>query len=145
MSDPDIARDVWRLMSELVFDHQRRREVTDALGISFGRSRALRRLTRRPLSMRELADALGIDPPNATVVVDDLEAQGLVRREPHPTDRRAKLVSPTPKGEAMARQADEILSTPPPALRELGAADLEALRRILARVNSSSASARRPR
>ena len=76
-------------MSELVLGNSRRREVADALGMSFGRSRALRRLARRPMSMRELADALGIDPPNATVVVDDLEAQGLVRRRRAP-DRPAR-------------------------------------------------------
>ena len=132
----DAARDVWLRMSDLVLDNQRRREVTDALGMSFGRTRAIRRLARRPMSMRELADALGIDPPNATVLVDDLEAQGLVRRRPHPTDRRAKLVEATRKGKGMAQRADEILATPPPGLSELGADDIETLRRILERVRA---------
>ena len=119
-----------------MLDNQRRREVSDALGMSFGRARAVRRLARRPMSMGELAAALGIDPPNATVVVDDLEAQGLVRRRPHPTDRRAKLVEATRKGKDLARRADAILATPPPALSALGADDLEALRRILERVSA---------
>jgi DNA-binding MarR family transcriptional regulator len=132
----EVSREVWLLMSELVLDNQRRREVADALGISFGRSRAIRRLARQPMSMRELAAALGIDPPNATVVVDDLEAQGLVRRRPHPTDRRAKLVEVTRKGKALARRADAILATPPPALTALGTEELETLRRILASVDS---------
>ena len=127
------SREVWLLISDLVLDNQRRREVADALGMSFGRSRALRRLAQRPMSMRELADVLGIDPPNATVVVDDLEAQGLVRRRAHPTDRRAKVVEVTRKGRELARRADEILATPPPALSALSAEDLEALRRILGR------------
>ena len=70
----DTAREVWLLMSDLVLENTRRREVSEALGMSFGRSRAIRRLARQPLSMRELADALGIEAPNATVVVDDLEA-----------------------------------------------------------------------
>jgi DNA-binding MarR family transcriptional regulator len=132
--DPALSREVWLLMSDLVLDHQRRREVSEALGISFGRSRALRRLARRPLSMGEFAAALAIDPPNATVVVDDLEALGLVRRRPHPTDRRAKLVELTRKGKDLARRADDILSAPPPALSALDPDDLEALRRILAGV-----------
>jgi hypothetical protein len=34
----------------------------------------------------------------------------------------------------MARRADEILATPPPALSALSTEDLEALRRILERV-----------
>jgi DNA-binding MarR family transcriptional regulator len=128
------AREVWLLMSDLVLDNQRRREVSEALGMSFGRARALRRLARNPMSMGELAAVLGIDPPNATVLVDDMEAQGLVRRRPHPTDRRAKLVEATRKGKDKARRADEILATPPPALSALGTDDLEALARILARV-----------
>jgi DNA-binding MarR family transcriptional regulator len=119
------------LISDLVFDNVRRREVSEALGMSFGRTRAIRRLARQPMSMGELAAALGIDPPNATVVVDDLEALGIVRRRPHPTDRRAKLVEATRKGKEMARRADEILGTPPLALSALSADDLEALRRIL--------------
>lgn len=126
-----LAREAWRLMSDLVLDNQRRREVTEALGISFGRARAVRRLARRPMAMGELAAVLGIDPPNATVVVDDLESMGLVRRRPHPTDRRTRMVEATRKGKQLARRGDEILGTPPAALSALAADDLEALRRIL--------------
>jgi len=125
------ARGVWLAMSDLVLEHARRREVADALGMSFGRTRALRRLARRPMSMRQLADALGIDPPNATVVVDELEAIGLVRRRPDPDDRRVKLVETTRTGKQMARRADAILATPPPILDALDPEDLETLRRIL--------------
>lgn len=131
MSDP---REVWVLMSDLVLDNLRRRAVSEALGMSFGRARAIRRLAREPMSMGELAAALDIDPPNATVLVDDLEAQGLVRRRPHPTDRRAKLVEATRRGKTLARRADDILATPPEALSALPGDDLEALRRILAQV-----------
>jgi DNA-binding MarR family transcriptional regulator len=129
----DAAREVWLLMTDLVLENTRRREVSEALGMSFGRTRAIRRLARAPMSMRELATALGIDPPNATVVVSELEAQGLVSRRPHPTDGRAKLVEATRKGKDLARRADEILATPPPGLAELGAEDLETLRRLLSR------------
>jgi DNA-binding MarR family transcriptional regulator len=117
-----------------VLDNDRRREVSEALGISFGRARALRRVARRPMSMSELAAALGIDPPNATVVVDDLESLRLARRRPHPSDRRAKVVEATRKGKDMARRADAILGTPPPALSALSRDDLEALRRIFTSV-----------
>jgi DNA-binding MarR family transcriptional regulator len=130
------AREVWLLMSDLVLDNERRRDVADALGISFGRARTVRRLARKPMSMGELAAALGIDPPNATVVVSDLESLGLVRRRPHPTDGRAKLVEATRKGKEMARRANAILATPPPGLSELSAEDLETLRRILESVRA---------
>jgi DNA-binding MarR family transcriptional regulator len=132
------AREVWLLMSDLVLDFTRRREVSDALGISFGHVRAIRRLARQPMSMGELAAAMGIEPPNATVVVDYLESLGLVRRQPHPRDRRAKVVEATPKGKRMARRADEILATPPEGLSALSKADLEALRRILTRARATS-------
>jgi DNA-binding MarR family transcriptional regulator len=128
------SRDVWLLMSDLVLNHQRRREVAEAVGISFGRARALRRVARKPMSMGELASALDIDPPNATVVVDELESLKLVRRRPHSTDRRAKVVEATRKGEELARRADAILATPPAALTALSPDDLDALRRILERV-----------
>jgi DNA-binding MarR family transcriptional regulator len=131
MRDDDAAREAWLLMSDLVLDHERRREVADAVGMTFARASTVRRLVRRPMSMRELADALGIDPPNATKVVDDLEARGLVQRRPHPTDRRAKLVEATRKGKALARRAEAILATPPPSLSALDADDLATLREIL--------------
>ena len=128
-----VARQVWAAISDLVLDHERRREVSEAIGLSFNRIRAVRRLARQPMSMRELAELLGIDPPNATTVVDDLESRGLVRRRPHPTDRRAKLVEATAKGKAAARKANDILGNPPPQLVALGTADLEKLLQILRR------------
>jgi DNA-binding MarR family transcriptional regulator len=134
MTGEATAREVWLLMSDLVLDNARRRAVSEEVGLSFGRTRAIRRLARGPMSMGELAAALGIDPPNATGVVDDLEATGLVRRRPHPSDRRARVVEATRKGKDLARRADAILATPPPALDSLDPDELETLRRILASV-----------
>lgn len=131
----DLSREVWTLMSDLVLDHQRRRQVTEAVGLSFSRTRAVRRVAVQPMSMGELAATLGIDRPNATVLVDDLEAQGLVRRRPHPTDRRAKMVEATLKGKNIAKRVNEILGTPPAALNGLSARELETLRRVLASVD----------
>ena len=131
-----LPRDIWMLMSDLVLDNLRRREVSEALGMSFGRARAIRRLAHQPMSMGELAAALGIDPPNATVLVDELEHQGLARRRTHPTDRRAKVVEATPKGKTLARRADDILATPPAALSSLSGDDLRTLRRILERISA---------
>jgi DNA-binding MarR family transcriptional regulator len=128
---PAATHEVWLLINDLVLDNDRRREVSETLGMSFGRARALRRIARRPMSMSELAAALGIDPANATSVVDELESLKLARRRPHPTDRRAKVVEATPKGQKLARQADEILGTPPPGLSALPSEELEELRRIL--------------
>ena len=110
---PLAASEAWSMMLELVLAHERRRRVTEELGMSFGLVRAIRRLARHPMSMGELADALGIERPNATVLVDDLESRGLARRRPHPSDRRAKIVEATAKGTRRGRQAEAILATPP--------------------------------
>jgi DNA-binding MarR family transcriptional regulator len=134
MAESDAAREVWLLMSDLVLDNERRRAVSEATGMSFNRARAIRRLARQPLSMRELSDALGIDPPNATGIVDDLESLALVRRRAHPTDRRAKLVEATRKGKQLARRADAILATPPRELSALNREDLKTLYQILSRL-----------
>jgi DNA-binding MarR family transcriptional regulator len=121
-------------MADLVLDNQRRREVSEKVGLSFGKIRALRRIARRPMRMRELAALLVVDPPNLTTLVDDLERSGLVERQPHPTDRRVKLVVATPEGAALARRAEEVLERPPAGIFELPVDELETLARILARV-----------
>jgi DNA-binding MarR family transcriptional regulator len=134
-SDPSaLAAEVWRMMGDVVLDQHRSREVAEAVGVSFGRMRAVRRLARRSMSMSELAQALGIDKPNATTVVDDLEGLGLVRRTPHPTDRRAKIVETTAEGDRLAARADEILGRPPEALAALGRDTLDELRSALRQV-----------
>jgi len=130
-TEVEPARRAWAAMCDLVLDNERRREVSDALGLTFGRIRALRRIARAPRTMGELAAALGIDAPYATLVVDELERQGLVERRPHPTDRRVKVVATTARGRALARKADEIMSRPPRTLAALPRADLEALARTL--------------
>jgi DNA-binding MarR family transcriptional regulator len=53
-----------------------------------------------PCTQRALADALEVTPRNITGLVDGLVESGHVTREPHPTDRRATLVTPTPAGAA---------------------------------------------
>lgn len=42
--------------------------------------------------------------------IDELEALGYVERSPDPADRRAKLVVPTPRGRAVMRLSDEIMT-----------------------------------
>jgi DNA-binding MarR family transcriptional regulator len=128
------AREAWQAMGDLVLDNVRRREVSDETGLSFGKTRALRRIAKQPMSMRELASLLGVDPPNLTPIVDDLERAGLVERTPHPTDRRVKLVVATRAGAAAAAQAEAILARPPAGLGALPAKDLKELVRILAEV-----------
>jgi DNA-binding MarR family transcriptional regulator len=130
-ADADLARRAWRAMSDVVLDHDRKIAVSEALGLSWTRSLALRRLATQPLTLRALADRLAADPPYVTLMVDDLEERGLVHRMPHPEDRRAKLVELTAAGRAAAARADAILDEPPAALHDVPAEDLAALLRVL--------------
>ena len=123
-------------MADLVLNNERRREVSEEVGLSFGKIRALRRIARRPMSMSELASMLSVDPPNLTAVVDDLEGAGLVERQAHPTDRRVKLVVASPEGAALAHKADEILARPPPASARSPPTTSKSLVRILAKLRA---------
>jgi DNA-binding MarR family transcriptional regulator len=52
-----------------------------------------------PRSPAELADAAGVTRATMTGLIDTLERDGLVRREPDPVDRRMMSVHLTPKAE----------------------------------------------
>ena len=54
-----------------------------------------------PLSQRQLAQKILRSSGNLTMVIDNLERDGLVRRERDPQDRRIMRVSLTPQGEAL--------------------------------------------
>jgi DNA-binding MarR family transcriptional regulator len=137
-ADADLARRAWRAMSALVLDHDRKVAVSEALGLSWARVQTLRRLPPQPLTLRDLAERLAADPPYVTLMVDDLEDRRLVRRMPHPHDRRAKLVELTAAGRAAVSRADAIMDEPPPSLRDVPADDLAALLRVLERLARQS-------
>ncbi|WP_131738935.1 MarR family winged helix-turn-helix transcriptional regulator [Actinomadura roseirufa] len=135
MNDPDAATRAWHNLRILLHDRgDRRREVTEALGMSFARIKALRRLAAAPMTLRDLADVLLTDRPYTTLLVDDLVARGLVERTPNPADRRSKIVTVTAAGRAAAARAEEIMGTPPAELYGLPPEDLAALDRIAARL-----------
>ncbi|WP_169582449.1 MULTISPECIES: MarR family transcriptional regulator [Microbacterium] len=60
-----------------------------------------------PATQAHLAHALDVTPRHITTLVDALEATGFARREPHPTDRRAVLVSLTERGAEVMRSMDD--------------------------------------
>ncbi len=53
---------------------------------------------------RELADHEHVQPPSMTRTLAALEARGLVRREPHPTDGRQTLITITEAASRMIRE-----------------------------------------
>jgi DNA-binding MarR family transcriptional regulator len=56
----------------------------------------------------ELADLLGVSPPAATKNIDKLERLGLVLRAPSPDDRRATLLSVSPRGRRLVDRYEQI-------------------------------------
>jgi DNA-binding MarR family transcriptional regulator len=107
----------------------------------------IRALARAPLGLTELADYLGVTKQSAIKVVDEMEARGFLVREPHPADRRAKVLVLTPKGVAVRSAALAESRRMEAELRaSLGDADVDAMRRVLVQFASihGDASGARP-
>ncbi|MCX5766387.1 MAG: MarR family transcriptional regulator [Gemmatimonadetes bacterium] len=100
--DDHQALKLWlRLLScanrvERVIRHRLRRDF----GTTLPRFDLLAQLERHPdgLSMREISQRLMVTGGNITGITDQLEAEGLVLREAHPSDRRSFSVKLTPTG-----------------------------------------------
>ena len=131
----ETATRVYAVMRHLVLESDdRRAEVAETLGMSFGRSKALRALAAGPMRMSELTAKLTTDKPYTTLIVDDLERRGLVVRSVHPEDRRSKIVTATAAGIAAAAVAEAILARPPVQMLALDAEELAALERTIAKL-----------
>jgi DNA-binding MarR family transcriptional regulator len=83
-------------------------------GLTTSRATVLWHVRRRgPATQRELAHAMNVSARTITGLVDALVDTGFVTREPHPTDRRANLVTFTDHGtrtvEAMERQQQQFV------------------------------------
>jgi len=57
------------------------------------------------LQQRVIGEMLRIQRPNLVIILDQLQARGLLRRGPVPGDRRSYAVSLTAEGEALLREA----------------------------------------
>ncbi len=70
-----------------------------SVGISARQMGILTLITERePMTQVALGAELQIDRTTMVGLIDDLERKGLVRRRRNQRDRRANLISPTPKG-----------------------------------------------
>lgn len=85
-----------------------------------------------PVALGQLADLERVQPPSMTRMLDQLEARGMVVREPDPVDRRVARVRLLPPAE---RLIDEIRSKKTEylgaRLADLTAADVAALQAAL--------------
>ncbi len=75
-----------------------------------------------PSTQRALAAALKVTPRNVTGLVDGLAPAGFVTRQPHPSDRRATLVTLTEVAamDAAHRELAELLIAGMPAAQYAG-------------------------
>lgn len=78
------------------------------LGISPREHQVLLRAGSGELTQRQIGELCGIDKTTMVVTLDQLEAAGLARRRPSPTDRRARLVEVTPEGREVLGRAQQI-------------------------------------
>jgi DNA-binding MarR family transcriptional regulator len=100
--DPVVAFDKAFELAERIGDLMR--SGLAERGLTPARAGLLLDLARagRPMVQRELADLLDRTPRHITALVDVLERDGFLVREPHPTDRRATLVRLTERGREAA-------------------------------------------
>ena len=105
-------------------------------GVHEGQQYVLRCLWREDgLSPGEVARRLGLATPTVTRATGRMEATGLLRREPHPDDRRMVRLRLTDRGRALEKVIDEELyQLTERALASLTEAERDALTRALEQI-----------
>jgi DNA-binding MarR family transcriptional regulator len=64
---------------------------------------------RHGRSQREVAELLGVDRTTMVALIDELEANGWVNRQPQPGDRRKNTVTLTGKGRDVLRRGERLM------------------------------------
>lgn len=105
---------------------------TRTFGLTTARTRALLCvLENPPMTQRDLASVLRCSTRQVTALVDALEESGHLRREAHPTDRRAHLVTLTERGRTDAGRIRHLREQAAQDLFDgVPAADLDAFVRV---------------
>ncbi len=97
-----VASDLMQAVGTLL---RRVRGESGNVGLSWSQAAAMGRLERNgPMTTAELARAETVKPQSMGALLAELEQDGLVRRDPHPTDGRQILFSLTDAGIATRRQ-----------------------------------------
>jgi DNA-binding MarR family transcriptional regulator len=129
------ARESWRTIHSLLFEGEGRTRMQSACamtGVPPGVLKTLIHLSPdAAMPMREIAQHFGVDSSYVTTLVDDLEANGLAERRPHPTDRRVKTIVLTPKGIEARQRIEELMFEPPQCFAALSQTELTQLQRLL--------------
>jgi DNA-binding MarR family transcriptional regulator len=110
-------------------------------GLTFARYEALVLLVfsrRGSLPMRVMGERLQLHPTSVTNIVDRLEADGLVKRTPHPTDRRTTLAEITDLGRDQMKAATAAVTAIDFGLRGLTDRQTASLTELLSRVRKAA-------
>ena len=95
-TNKDVIGSAMQLMRTL------RRKENPAKHESRGSGRLLRLLQENDgMSSRELADRLGIRPASLTEMLNRLEADGILARQPDPADQRRNMIFIQEKGSVL--------------------------------------------
>jgi DNA-binding MarR family transcriptional regulator len=95
--------------------------------------------SRKGAIQQELGSAMGIDPSTMVSILDQLESEGLAKRQPHPTDRRAREVVITAKGRRLLERGRRMaFQVDDEVLGGLTAAERRELLTLLRRALSSA-------
>jgi DNA-binding MarR family transcriptional regulator len=141
--DASADREAWRLLYELVLageTSQRLMKAAAELDLAPGHVKSMFHLESGPgVAMRDLAEYWKCDSSYVTSVADALEERGLVRRLPHPSDRRIKMLALTDEGVAARDRVYELLFEPPASLGALSADEQRQLRDLLRKVVDADA------
>lgn len=116
-------------------------EELRTFGLTFARFELLRLLafsSKGSLPLVVIGSRLQVHPTSVTSVVDRLEEQGLVRRTPHPTDRRVKLAELTDEGSQRVEDATERLNETVFSFPGLTVEEIEQLVTLLTRLRSEA-------
>ena len=125
---------LWLVMRRIWDDAEKR---LAPYGLTMKHSWALHALDE-PMSMRGLAERLGIDASYVTAIADQLEERGLIERRPHPTDRRIKSLALTAEGRRLREKLADELWVDVPVLDALTAAERRELWRLLSRTGDAA-------
>jgi DNA-binding MarR family transcriptional regulator len=81
--------------------------IFEELDLTLTQVKALNALASRELTVKELAEQLGLSLPGASRAVDALVSRELLRRREDPDDRRQKRLLATDSGRDALRRLDE--------------------------------------
>ncbi|MBM3388726.1 MAG: MarR family transcriptional regulator [Betaproteobacteria bacterium] len=89
------------------------------------------------LAPKGLAKMLSLTAPKLSMVLDRMQARGLIERKPDPQDRRSVRVILTPQGERLARKLEPVARRMEQGLKKLlSAADHARLIQLLSKLTA---------